>query len=147
MTRYGSDKSRDEVVLVARILLVILFLVFGWSKLTNYSGTTSAMSQNGLPLPQIAALVAMTVELLGAIALILGIWTRPIAVLLAFYTLATALIGHRYWELTGAAQYAAEINFYKNLSIMGGFLLLYVIGPGKYSVDARLAASGTPERW
>lgn len=117
MTRFGSDRNRDEVVLVARILLVILYFVFGWAKLTDYSGTVGAMSHSGLPLPQIAALVATAVELLGAAALALGVWARPIAVLLAIYTLATALIGHRYWEMTGAAQSANEINFYKNLSI------------------------------
>ena len=139
MTRFGSDRNRDEVVLVARILLVILYFVFGWAKLTDYSGTVGAMSHSGLPLPQIAALVATAVELLGAAALALGVWARPIAGLLAIYTLATALIGHRYWEMTGAAQSANEINFYKNLSIMGGFLLLYVVGAGAYSVDARLA--------
>ena len=38
MTRFGSDRNRDEVVLVARILLVILYFVFGWAKLTDYSG-------------------------------------------------------------------------------------------------------------
>lgn len=143
MITSGSDRNEDGVVLVARILLVVLFLVFGWGKLTDYSGTVSAMSRTGLPLPQIAALVAMAVEFLGAIALILGIWTRPIAVLFAFYTLATALIAHRYWEMTGAAQYGSEINFYKNLSIMGGFLLLYVTGPGRHSVDAHLSVSSS----
>ena len=40
--------------------------------------------------------------------------------------------------MTGAAKGANEINFYKNLSIMGGFFLLYVLGAGKYSVDAHL---------
>ena len=80
MTRFGSDRNRDEVVLVARILLVILYFVFGWAKLTDYSGTVGAMSHSGLPLPQIAALVATAVELLGAAALALGVWARPIAV-------------------------------------------------------------------
>jgi uncharacterized membrane protein YphA (DoxX/SURF4 family) len=47
-----------------------------------------------------------------------------------------ALIGHRYWTLTGADQVARMDGFYKNLSIMGGFLLLYVTGAGKYSIDA-----------
>jgi putative oxidoreductase len=52
------------------------------------------------------------------------------------YTLGTALIGHRYWTLTGADRVASMDGFYKNLSIMGGFLLLYVTGAGKYSIDA-----------
>jgi putative oxidoreductase len=52
-----------------------------------------------------------------------------------FYTLGTALIGHRYWTITGADRVAGMDSFYKNLSIMGGFLLLYITGAGKYSID------------
>ncbi len=78
---------------------------------------------------------------MSPIAIILGILTRPLAVLLAFYTLAAALIGHHYWTMTGPAQYENMINFYKNVSIMGGCFLLYVTGAGKYSIDARYRLS------
>ena len=138
MVTFGSERIRDEVILVARILLVVLFLVFGWGKLTDYSGTVGYMAQTGVPVPSIAALVAIAVEFFVAIAVILGVCTRPLAIVLAAYTLATGFIGHHYWTMTGAAQYANEINFYKNVSIMGGCLLLYITGPGKYSIDAKL---------
>ena len=58
--------------------------------------------------------------------------------LLMIYTLGTAIIGHHYWNMAGMAQFENMINFYKNVSIMGGLLLLYVTGAGKYSVDAKL---------
>ena len=137
MAKFGSEGIRDAVILVARILLVVLFITSGWSKLTNYSGTVTYMAQSGAPLPPVAAVVATAVELLVPISIILGALTRPLAVLMAFYTLATALIGHRYWTMTGAAQAESMINFYKNVSIMGGFFLLYVTGAGRYSADAR----------
>jgi putative oxidoreductase len=140
MTTFGAERARDEILFVARILLVLLFLVFGWGKLTDYSGTVGYMAKTGAPLPSIAALVAIAVEVFVAIAVVLGAWTRPLAVLLALYTLATALIGHHFWTMEGAARYGNAINFYKNISIMGGFLLLYVTGAGRYSVDAKLAA-------
>jgi putative oxidoreductase len=140
MTTFGSERIRDEILLVARILLVLLFLVFGWGKLTDYAGTVDYMAKTDLPLPSVAALVAIAVEVFIAIGVVLGIWTRPLAVLLALYTLATALIGHHFWTLEGAARYGNAINFYKNISIVGGFLLLYVTGAGRYSVDAKLAA-------
>jgi putative oxidoreductase len=57
--------------------------------------------------------------------------------LLALYTLGTAFIGHHYWTMTGTAQYANMINFYKNVSIMGGLLLLAATGPGRYSLDRK----------
>jgi putative oxidoreductase len=58
------------------------------------------MTQSGAPLPSVAALVAIVIEFFDAIALILGVWTRPMAVLFAFFTLAAGLIGHRYWMIT-----------------------------------------------
>jgi putative oxidoreductase len=145
MTDLGSERIRDEALLVARILLAVLFLVFGWGKLTDYSGTVAYMTQSGVPLPSVAALVGVF-EFFGAIALILGVWTRPLAVLFAFFTLAAGLIGHRYWTMTGADRFMNMINFYKNVSLTGGFFLLYVTGAGKYSIDARLGLPGAPPR-
>ena len=94
MTTFGSERVRDEVLLVARILLIVLFLVFGWSKLTGYAGTVGYMTQVGAPMPSVAALVAIVVEAFVALAVALGVWTRPLALLLALYTLGTGLIGH-----------------------------------------------------
>jgi putative oxidoreductase len=64
------------------------------------------------------------------------VFTRVSVVLMFFYTLGTALIGHRYWTMTGTDRVDNMDGFYKNLAIMGGFLLLFMIGAGKYSVDA-----------
>ena len=144
MTTFGSERVRDEVLLVARILLIVLFLVFGWSKLTGYTGTVAYMTQVGAPMPSVAALVAIVVEVFVALAVALGVWTRPLALLLALYTLGTGLIGHPFWTMEGADRYANATNFYKNISIIGGFLLLYVTGAGSYSVDARLGRPNTP---
>ena len=144
MTTFGSDRVRDEAILVARILLVVLFSVFGWGKLTDYAGTVGYMTRTGAPVPSVAALVAIAVEVPVALAVALGVWTRPLALLLALYTLGIGLIGHPFWTMEGAARYGNAINFYKNISIIGGFLLLYVTGPGRYSIDARLGRSNAP---
>jgi putative oxidoreductase len=136
LLRFGSDKIKDEALLVARLLLIALYLLSGWSKLTDYAGTVGFMTQVGAPLPALAAAVAIFMEVPVAIAILLGAFTRPLAVLMALYTLGAAFIGHHYWTMTGPAQLDNLIHFYKNVSIMGGFLLLYVAGPGKYSLDA-----------
>lgn len=138
MTTFGSEKVRDGVILAARILLVVLYLVFGWSKLTGYAGTVAYMAHTGAPMPQVSALVATVVEAPVAVALILGFFTRPLALLLAIYTLGTGFIAHHYWTMAGMDRYANEINFFKNLSIIGGLLLLYVTGAGRWSLDAKL---------
>jgi putative oxidoreductase len=95
------------------------------------------MAQTGAPIPVLSALIAVAIEVLVALAIMIGALTRPLALLLALYTLGTALIGHHYWTSTGAARVENMINFYKNVSIIGGFLLLYVAGPGRHSVDAK----------
>jgi hypothetical protein len=72
-------------------------------------------------------------ELPVAFAVAVGAFTRPSALLLFLYTLGTALIGHRYWTtMTGADRVDGMDSFYKKFSIMGGFLLLYITGAGKY---------------
>jgi putative oxidoreductase len=126
----------DGVILAARLLLAALFLIFGWRKLTDYSGTVSRMVQDGAPLPVIATPVAIFMELPVAFAVGVGAFTRPSAVLLALYTLGSALIAHRYWTMTGVNKVDSLESFYKNLSIMGGLLLLAITGAGKYSIDA-----------
>ena len=129
----------DELILAARLLLATLFLIFGWRKLRDFSGTVSQMAQLGVPTPVLAAGVATFMELPVTFAVAVGAFTRPSALLMFLYTLGTALIGHRYWTTTGADYVDSMDSFYKNLSIMGGFLLLYVTGPGKYSVDRLLS--------
>ncbi|HJR10586.1 MAG TPA: DoxX family protein [Rhodanobacteraceae bacterium] len=134
--RYAPlDNYKDQVLLVARILLMILFIQFGWSKLTGFPGTVGMMTAIGLPSPTVAAIIAVVCEFFVGIAIVLGFLTRPLALLLALYTLATAFIGHHYWTLTGTEHMENLINFYKNISITGGLLLLGLTGPGKYSID------------
>ena len=126
----------DEIILAARVLLAALFLIFGWRKLTDLSGTFYQMVHEGLHLPGLATAVSTFMELPVAFAVAVGAFTRPAALLMALYTLGTALIGHHYWTVKAADRVDSMDNFYKNLAIMGGFLLLYITGPGKYSIDA-----------
>jgi putative oxidoreductase len=128
----------DELILAARLLLATLFLIFGARKVRDYSGTVAQMVQLSVPTPVLAAVVAIFMELPVAFAIAIGVFTRPAAALMALYSLGTALIGHRYWTVTGAGYVDSLDGFYKDLSIMGGFLLLFITGAGKYSIDAFL---------
>ena len=133
----------DELILAARLLLATLFLIFGWRKLRDYSGTVDQMVQLGLPAPVLATVVSIFMEVPIAFAVAVGAFTRPSAALLALYALGTAFIGHRYWTVKGDDYVDSLDGFYKDLSIMGGFLLLYTTGAGKYSIDA-LFGIGAP---
>jgi len=135
------NNINDELILAARLLLATLFLIFGWRKLRDYSGTVSQMVQLGVPTPVLATVIAIVMELPVAFAVAVGVFTRPAALLMALYSLGTALIGHRYWTVKGADYVDSLDGFYKDLSIMGGFLLLFMTGAGKYSIDALLGIS------
>lgn len=136
--RYLSlEQQKDPLLLAARVLLMVLFVLFGWQKLTGFSGTVAYMTSTGAPVPMLSAIIAVVMEFAVGIAIVLGFFTRPLALLLALYTFGTALIGHHYWTMTGMEQYANMINFYKNISIIGGLLLLSVTGPGRFSLDRK----------
>lgn len=138
MPNHKTARGSDAAMLAARIMLVWLFIMFGWPKLTGFNGTVAFMAHMNAPLPLLAAVIAVIMELFVGLAILVGVLTRPLALLFVVYTFGTALIGHHYWTMTGEAEHVNKINFYKNISIMGGFLLLYVTGAGRYSVDALL---------
>ncbi|HGH5977507.1 TPA: DoxX family protein [Kluyvera georgiana] len=129
--------SRDLLLLVARIAIVLLFILSGYPKMLHYDGTVQYMASIGTPMPALAAIIAIVMEVPAVILVILGFFTRPLAVIFLFYTLGTAVIGHHYWNMTGDAVMPNMINFYKNISISGAFLLLAIVGPGKISLDKR----------
>lgn len=123
-------QARHLLLLIGRIALVVLFIIFGYPKLTGFSGTVQYMTSLGTPMPMLAAIIAVVMEVPAAILIVLGFFTRPVAVLFVFYTLGTAIIGHHYWDMTGDAVMPNMINFYKNISIAGAFILLAIVGPG-----------------
>jgi putative oxidoreductase len=132
----------NELILAARLLLATLFLIFGWRKVRDYSGTVSQMVDVGFALPALATAASIFMELPVAFMVAIGTFTRPAAGLMALYALGTALIGHRYWTVKDKSYVDSLEGFYKDLGLMGGFLLLCITGAGKYSIDAlsRIAA-------
>src|SRR5262249_24489300 len=106
--RYLSlEKQKDSLLLVARVLLMTLFLLFGWQKLIGFPATVAYMASTGAPLPTLSALIAVAMECVVGILLVVGFYTRPLALLLALYTAGAAFLGHRYWTMTGIEEYAS----------------------------------------
>ena len=129
------QRWRDELILLGRVLMMLLFLISGWGKLTGFQGTVGYMGTVGAPMPVVAAAIAVVMEFGVGIALLIGFWTRPLALLMALFVLGTALIAHTFWNVEGAMKTANMVQFYKNLSIMGGLLLLAVTGAGRYALQ------------
>jgi putative oxidoreductase len=126
--------ENDVLILVARVLLMTLFVMTGWQKLNGFAGTVEYMKSSGVPWPKLATLISIVVEFFFGIGIILGVWTRVLASIFVAFTLGTALLGHRYWALEGTARHENLLNFYKNVSIAGGLLLLALAGPGRYAL-------------
>jgi len=130
----------DLALLVGRLLVAYIFIPSGFSKLMGLTQFAGGLTNMGVPADYSywAAVVAACVEFFGAICIVLGLATRYVALLMAIFTLVAALLGHRYWNLTDAAQVRAQsANFNKNMAIVGGFLILYAAGPGRWSIDRR----------
>jgi putative oxidoreductase len=119
-----------------RFLLAILFILSGLSKLGAAAGTQAYIAKAGLPLPVLAYVVAVVVELGGGLMLLVGYRTRVAALVLALFTLAAAAFFHN--QLGDRNQF---IHFMKNLAICGGLLQLYAFGAGGFSIDGRRQAA------
>jgi putative oxidoreductase len=127
----------DFVTLLGRILLAAIFIPAGYGHLTQSSGFAGYLNGHGVPASSVVAVIAACVEFFGSLAILLGLATRYVAPLMALFALIAALVGHRYWNATGA-DYANQYNhFFKDLAIVGGFLVLYAAGPGRWSIDRR----------
>jgi putative oxidoreductase len=131
--------SSDVVLLLGRVLMAAIFLNGGFHKLMGLEGFAGYLASHGVPVGAYPiAVLAACVEFFGALCVLLGLGTRYAAVLLALFTAVAALIAHRFWEISDPAQYVNQMNhFMKNMTIVGGFLVLYAVGPGRLSVDRR----------
>jgi putative oxidoreductase len=125
------------VPLAGRVMLALLFFYGGYSKLMGTAATAGYFGKLGLPAPEILVWVVIAVELLGALLIVIGWQTRIVAWGMAIFTVATAVIGHRFWGIDPAQFNGQFTQFLKNLGIAGGFLMLAACGPGQLSVDRR----------
>ena len=117
-----------SLALSGRIGLSLIFIISGWGKIAAYAGTQQYMESAGLPGALLPLVIAL--ELGGGLAILTGTFTRWIALALAAFSLASAAVFHA--NLGDAAQ---AINFWKNVAMAGGFLMLAAQGAGALSLD------------
>ena len=119
------------VEILGRLLLAAIFLINGIGKIFNYEGTIQYMEN--FDIPGYLIIPAITVEILFPILLIIGYYTKFSALVLSLFTLVLAVIFH-----TDFSNQMQLMSFLKNIAIAGGFLIIFVYGPGKYSIDHKL---------
>lgn len=128
---------QNSLTLIGRLLFVALFLPAGISKLTGFAGTVGYISSVGLPLPTLGAIAALTVEIVGSLALLAGYGTRVAALVLAAFTLVASVFFHNYWGVAPEQAFVQQLMFFKNVAVIGGLLVLAAHGAGSWSLDSR----------
>jgi putative oxidoreductase len=124
------NAAAPYMITLGRILLCIMFVQSGVMKIFGYAGTETHMVEHGLP-GLLLPLVILT-EAGGGLCVLLGFFTRWAAIALAGFCVLAALLFH--YQPDDMMQ---MINFMKNITIAGGFLVLAGAGPGAYALDNR----------
>lgn len=132
-------KPQAPIVVIARFLLSLMFILAGVSKFANLSGTAAYIASGGLPLASTLAAIVAALELLGGLALAVGWQARWAALALALFTLAATFLFHQFWALPAEQAYVQQLMFLKNLAVAGGLFLVFSFGAGPASLDARRA--------
>ena len=132
-----NDKYSAYVSLAGRILLALMFIPAGFGKLTNIGGTAGYIASGGLPFPSVLAVLVGALELFGGLALVIGFKVRWVGLAMALFTLAASVLFHPFWSVPEAQHMVTQLLFMKNISVVGGMLLISALGAGALSLDER----------
>ena len=122
------DKLQELSAPIGRLFLSMIFIFSGFTKITGYAATQGYMESMGVPSMLLPLVIA--VELLGGIAILLGFKARLVAILMAGFSVVSALLFHQFWIDE------SQMNpFMKNIAMAGGFLMIFAHGAGAYSID------------
>lgn len=124
-TLINRPSINNSLMLVGRALMAYLFIIAGWNKIAGYASTVAYMESQGIPGGLVYLVILL--ELGGGLAILVGYQTRLVAFFLAFFCIASGLIFH------GAPEEATSLM--KNLAMAGGFIVLLVQGPSRFSID------------
>ena len=130
----AAQRFRDGLLLLGRILLGGIFVLSGYGKLMGLSAFAASLERNGVPFASVMAPIGAAVEFFGGLAIVLGIETRYAAALMVAFVIVATLISHRFWEYQDAARQMQQTQFSKNVAIIGGFVVLFVQGGGRFAL-------------
>ncbi|MBD3290076.1 DoxX family membrane protein [candidate division KSB1 bacterium] len=116
--------------LIGRVLLSVIFLISGLNKIFNFGGTQQYMEMHGMPLTTILLIGAILIEIFGALAIIIGYKAKWAARILIIFMIPTTLIFH-----SNFGDQMQQIQFMKNLAMIGGLIYVALYGSGPLSVE------------
>jgi putative oxidoreductase len=132
-----AARSYDALLLAARVALGAIFVLSGVLKLGGLAAFSASLAARGVPASWLWGPVGASVEFIGGILIVLGLGTRYASLLMILFVIVATAISHRFWEFADPQQFRAQQSqFFKNLSIIGGFILLFATAGGRYALDA-----------
>ena len=126
----------NVIEVLGRIFLSGIFLINGVGKIFSYEGTIQYMES--FSVPGYLALPAIILEILFPLLLIIGYQTKIVALVMMIFTIVVAIIFH-----TNFDDHMQFITFFKDIAIAGGFIIIFVNGPGRFSLDYKLKSNKT----
>src|SRR5262245_12735618 len=132
-----TGTCQSLTALFGRIFLSAIFLASAFGKIADWSGTTHHMAEKGMVATSFFLAGALTLEVLGGILVLLGLFARWGAVALIVFLVGVTPVFHNFWVEDGPARMNQMQNFMKNVAITGGLLMVAALGPGGFSIDHR----------
>jgi len=131
----NDNPLQNFSALAGRMLMALIFVLSGFSKITGFAGTAGYMAGKGLPMTEVLLVLTILVELGGGLMLILGYRARMAALAIFLFIIPVTLVFHNFWAVPAAEAQMQMTQFMKNLAIMGGMLYIAAFGAGRYSLD------------
>lgn len=126
---------QNPLSLLGRALIALLFIPAGFAKIGGFASTVGYIASKGVPMPEVAAALAIGIELGLGVLLLVGFQTRWVALGIALFTLVITFIFHNYWAVPAAQMMMQQQAFFKNIAVIGGLLTIAAWGPGAWSLD------------
>lgn len=132
------DFTQNVLILLSRICISFLYLWAGSAKITDWKGTIAYMQSRNFPLIPLMLPGAVIAQIAGGLSLLLGLYCRWGTLILIFFTIPAMIKMHAFWKESGNLRLTEKIMFMKDLAILGGLLLLWILGAGAFSLDTLL---------
>lgn len=129
--------TSDALSLFGRIFLAAIFVWSGFGKIGGFEGLAGQIASKGFPAAQVFAAATIVIEVGAGLMLVAGWKARWAALLLAVFTVIVTIFFHNFWAVPEAQKMVQQLQFMKNLALIGGLLMVTAFGPGRLSVDKR----------
>ena len=129
-------------LLSGRFLMGVYFILPGIGKIVDFGGTSGSMANHGVPLVSLLLVITIILQLALGLFMIVGFQTKLTAFLLAGMVLVISIFMHNFWSMEDGINKTHETqNFFKNMGIMAGLLMISSLGGGQLSIDSRKASN------